>query len=47
MMRALIGSMINLMNQTTQVASLKEELNILENRKKELEDDVSENKVKI
>ena len=47
MMRALIGSMINLMNQTTQVASLKEELNILENRQKELEDDVSENKVKI
>ena len=35
------------MNQTTQVASLKEELNILESRQKELEDDVSENKVKI
>ena len=47
MMRALIGSMINLMNQTTQVASLKEDLNILENRQKEVEDDVSENKVKI
>ena len=47
MMKALIGSMMNLMNQNGQIIAIKEKNNILKDNIRDLEDELATTKVKV